>query len=433
MEATPLPENLVLAIPSVKIALETGIFRMSPLEKVCRFWNNCPGPLNMWESNDLTEAERIGQILFVGITGQTLTPETASFLREIRPGGIILFQRNITSRDQVQRLCRKLSNLLPVPPFLAIDQEGGRVNRLKAILPSLPANLDLAESDDQKLVERYGRGIGNCLRLLGFHMNFAPVLDLSGRKDPNGIGDRSFGTDPERVALLGDSFLQALKRSQILGTMKHFPGLGSADIDSHLRMPEIRKGRRKLWEEDLYPFRELAPLAPVTMISHAYYPSLSGQDPVPASMSPRIVEELLLGQLDYKGLVVCDDLEMGSIDPESGLDRVAVQAVNAGNDMLLVCRSKRMIRAAARGLLEAARKGVLFRDRIDRSLRKILKLKRRFLLGGRVDGSAQRFRHVAFDLSRIQERVEEIRREAMRPVRSRQTRSRPVRRQKISR
>jgi beta-N-acetylhexosaminidase len=389
----------------------------------------------MWEASHLTEAERIGQLLFVGIMGQTLAPETVSFLRDLRPGGIILFQRNVASRDQVHRLCRRLTGLLPIPPFIAIDQEGGRVNRLQPILSALPANLDLAELGDRRLVERYARGVGNCLRQLGLHIDFAPVLDLSGRDAANGIGDRSFGSDPERVADLGESFLLSLKRSQILGTMKHFPGLGAAALDSHLGMPEIRKGRKKLWEEDLYPFRKLAPLAPVAMVSHAWYPSLSGKDPMPASLSPRIVQDLLLGELGYRGLVVTDDLEMGSIDVRQGMGKVAVQAVDAGSDMVLVCRSKRLIRAAARGLLEAARKNTLAADRIDRSVRKILALKRRFLRGQKVNGTAQQFRQAAAEVSRIQDRIEQIRREAAASGRHRrpQGASRPVRRRKISR
>jgi beta-N-acetylhexosaminidase len=389
----------------------------------------------MWESSHLTEAERIGQLLFVGIMGQTLTPETSSFLRALRPGGIILFQRNVASRDQVQRLCRALTRLLPVPPFIAIDQEGGRVNRLQPILSRLPACLDLAELGDRRMVERYARGVGTCLRLLGLHIDFAPVLDLSGRDADNGIGDRAFGTDPERVTEFGESFLQALKRSQILGTMKHFPGLGAAALDSHLGMPEIRKGRKKLWEEDLLPFRTLARLAPIAMVGHGWYPSLSGKDPVPASLSPRIVEDLLLGEIGYRGLVVSDDLEMGSIDARGGMGRVAVQAVSAGNDMLLVCRSKRLIRAAARGLLEAARKGTLADDRVERSVKKILALKRRFLRGQRVNGSAQQFRQAAAEVSRIQERIEQAGRDAAAARRRGplQGASRPVRRRKISR
>ncbi|MBI4161828.1 MAG: glycoside hydrolase family 3 protein [Acidobacteria bacterium] len=390
-----------------------------------------PSPYPMWESSHLTDAERIGQLLFIGIPGHALTEETISFLHEVRPGGIILFQRNIVSRDQLQRLCRRLMGLLPIPPFLAIDQEGGRVNRLQPILSAQPSGYDLAEFGDARLVEKYARGIGDCLRLLGLHMNFAPVLDLSGRDAPNGIGDRSFGTDPERVGVLGEAFLLALKRSRILGTMKHFPGLGGAVIDSHLELPEIRKGHRKLREEDLHPFRRLAPIAPVAMMSHAWYPSLSGKEPLPASLSPHIVQDLLLGELKFPGLVLTDDLEMGSIDPRPGLGEVAVRAVAAGNDMVLVCRSKRLIRAAARGLLDAGRRGSLSQDRMDRSLGKILSLKRRFLQGRAEDSSARSFHRAASEVARVRDRIEAARSEALRG--RGQGASRPVRTRKISR
>ncbi|MEE8111712.1 MAG: glycoside hydrolase family 3 N-terminal domain-containing protein [Acidobacteriota bacterium] len=388
----------------------------------------------MWNSSHLSELERSGQLLFIGITGTTLTPETESFLREIRPGGILLFQRNIHSREQFQRLLQQLNRIQPIPPFLAIDQEGGRVNRLRPILSDLPTNLELSEHGDRRMVERYARCIGDCLRHLGLQINFAPVLDLSGRDSPNGVGDRSFGTDPERAAAFGESFLLSLKRSQILGTMKHFPGLGAAAVDSHQALPEIRKGRKKIWEEDLYPFRHLAPIAPIAMVSHAYYPSLSGKEPIPASLSPRIIDDLLLGTLNYQGLVLTDDLEMGSIDLREGMGKVAVRAMHAGNDMVLVCRTRRKIREAVRGLGEAMRRGSLSRDRIDRSLNKILALKRRFLRARSIDRSAQGFRRVKTEIARLRTHLQELREgHALKAARFRQGASRSVSRRKISR
>ncbi|PYQ12561.1 MAG: hypothetical protein DMH00_05635 [Acidobacteria bacterium] len=207
---------------------------------------------------NLSDSQIAGQLLVVGIDGTVLDAELGRRLQTVCPGGIILFARNLVTAPQVAALCRDLSTALPLPPFLAIDQEGGRVNRLKGIFPSIPANLSLAQSPAaEDLVRDHANQTGTGLRLLGFNLNFAPVLDLSEENSPNGIGDRAYGSDPGRVAHLARIFLGAQDAAGVLGCGKHFPGLGGGTVDSHRELPVIPRSAEGLWNGDLLPYREL--------------------------------------------------------------------------------------------------------------------------------------------------------------------------------
>lgn len=324
----------------------------------------------------LDDSQMAGQLLFIGIDGTSLSDELARRLRSVSPGGIILFARNLVDGQQVAAFCRELDALLPVRPFLAIDQEGGRVNRLKGIFPEIPPNLSLAGREDaEERVRTHGRETGRGLRLLGFNLNFAPVLDLSTAESPNGIGDRAYGSDPRRVAHLAGLFIDAQREEAVLGCGKHFPGLGEGRVDSHLDLPVIRKPSATLWSSDLLPYRELGGRLPMIMVGHAFYPGLQGSTPRPATLSELVVQQLLRERIGYRGVILTDDLEMGAVDQKADPGEVAWQALQAGNDMMMYCKSWERIEAAHHFLHRRIRSGSLPTRRLNGSLERLFDLK----------------------------------------------------------
>jgi beta-N-acetylhexosaminidase len=323
--------------------------------------------------------DRVGQLFWIGFRGTTLEPPLRSLLERVRPGAVILFARNIETALQVRALNDAIHGVLRIPPFIALDQEGGRVNRLKSILGAIPPNLALASRKDAAVaVRRQAGAMAGALRGLGFSVNLAPVLDLSGPDAANGIGDRAFGEDPRTVCRLARVFLETHLRAGVVPVGKHFPGLGSARADTHLTLPVISKSRSRLTREDLVPYRRLNRLLPIVMAGHASYPAIQDR-PGPATLSRAVIEGLLRRRLGYRGLILTDDLEMGAVEQKQGAAAQARAALAAGNDGLMFCASEEKILEAYEGMLAAVRRGEIGAARLERSLKKIGNLKARFL------------------------------------------------------
>jgi beta-N-acetylhexosaminidase len=332
----------------------------------------------------LSLEDKVGQLFWIGFEGTTAGPALLRLLRDIRPGGLILFARNLAEASQVRDLNDALSRALRLPPFLALDQEGGRVSRLRGLLGPTPTAAALAARPDAAAaVRRFSEATARALRLLGFNVNFAPVLDLSDPAAQNGIGDRAFGTDGERVAALAGLFARTQIRAGILPVGKHFPGLGRAGADTHVTLPVIEAGAAELWETDLVPYRRLARVLPMVMTGHACYPGLQHSDREPASLAREVIEGILRRRIGYRGLILTDDLEMGAVDQRMDGGEQALRALRAGNDGLMFCRSEERIREAFRAVVEAFRARWLKPARLDASLRRILALKRRHLAARR--------------------------------------------------
>ena len=321
---------------------------------------------------------QVGQLFWIGFHGTTLTPELRSLLDHVRPGGLILFSRNIENARQVRSLTDALHRNGSPPPFIALDQEGGRVNRLKTILGPIPPNIELAaRRDAEREIRRHSRSTAAALRSLGFNVNFAPVLDLSEVNSANGIGDRAYGERPEEVSRLAAVFLKEHLRAGVLPVGKHFPGLGSAGGDTHRILPIIDKARAALWKEDLLPYRRLRRWLPIVMAGHACYPALQGRDRSPATLSAGVIETLLRRRIGYTGLVLTDDLEMGAVEQSVGAGVQALAALRAGNDGLMFCATGEKIVEAFEAVLAAVRGREVDPRRLKRSLRRIAALKRR--------------------------------------------------------
>jgi beta-N-acetylhexosaminidase len=307
-----------------------------------------------------------GRALMIGFQGVQPDDSCAEKIRKLRPGGIILFSRNLDSPRQTMELLNFLRDLLPAHPLLALDQEGGRVSRLEPFIGPTPPAAELAAAGE-KAVSRFGGATGRALRSLGFNLDFAPVVDMCAPEAPNGIGERAFGTAPDLVTRMAGRFLSGLQGEGVAGCLKHFPGLGATAVDSHVELPVVDRALSQLMSEDIRPYRSLCEMSAAVMVGHGHYPALNPGDPLPASCSPEAIDGLLRQELTYRGLVVSDDMEMGAIE---GLDRdgaAAVRAIAAGCDLVLYCSSLDRAEAAAAAIAGRAVEDPSFAKRLRRA------------------------------------------------------------------
>src|SRR6266404_3944604 len=328
--------------------------------------------------------QQIGQFFFIGLPGTELDNATRDLITEVHPGGVIIFGRNVTGPEQLRGLLDGIRDLLPVEPLLGIDQEGGLVDRLRRIFTPMPAARVIRQHGDLAAARMLGRISGEVLRMLGFNMNFAPVMEVMTQERSqltNGLYSRSFGRSPGEVLGYTMVYLRGLQGTGCLGCLKHFPGIGAGTVDSHIEMPMVPLSRDALLAQDLAPYIELFQRADdrvrVVMVSHGGFPNIdikkgtTGGLVEPASISPTIVSHLLRRELGYRHLVVTDDLEMGAIAKQFEIEEASVKAFNAGEDMLLICATPETIRRGYRAVLEAARDKRIRERRIQGSLKRI--------------------------------------------------------------
>jgi beta-N-acetylhexosaminidase len=332
--------------------------------------------------------QQIGQFFYIGLTGPEIDAETRALIEEVQPGGIIIFGRNVTSPPQLRKLLDDIREILPTNPLLGIDQEGGLVDRLRKIFTPMPSARTIRAHGDLAGSRALGRITGEALRLLGFNMNFAPVMSImTDERDllSNGLYSRSFGRSPGEVLGYTTVYLRGLQETGIVGCLKHFPGIGAGEVDSHEQMPMVRLSHDDLVAQDLAPYIELFQRKDdrvrCVMVSHGGFPNIDISKGVtggllePASLSHNIVTDLLRRELGYQHLVVTDDLEMGAIGRHCEIEAAVVRAFIAGNDMMLICARPDIIRRGYQSLLGVARAGKLPKDRWRNSLKRIAAMK----------------------------------------------------------
>jgi beta-N-acetylhexosaminidase len=338
--------------------------------------------------NALTLEQQIGQLFYIGLAGPELDESSRALLSEIQPGGVIIFGRNVTGPGQLRSLLDGVRDLLPVQPLLGIDQEGGLVDRLRKVFTPMPAARVIREHGDLAAARTLGAVTGEVVRMLGFNMNFAPVMDImTDERDllTNGLFSRSFGRSPGEVLGYTTVYLRGLQGAGCLGCLKHFPGIGSGEVDSHVEMPVVRLTHDDLIAKDLAPYIELFQRKDdrvrCVMVSHGGFPEIDilkqqkGGTIEPASLNHEIVTKLLREELGYRHLVITDDLEMGAIARHCEIEQAVVRAFLAGEDMLSICAHPELIRRGYNAMLEAARSGVLPKGRLAASLRRIAAFK----------------------------------------------------------
>ena len=339
-------------------------------------------PVKCVVSEEAVEPRDIGSLFMVGFQGTRFGPEVRDLIGELNPGGVILFARNIEDPAQVaklncdlqrHRINRGLDGL-----FIGVDQEGGRVRRLKAPFTTFPSALELASSDDPAAaVENFARVTARELRLVGFNLDFVPVLDIVTQPEnlaSSVIGDRSYGSDALSVARLGSIVIRTMRSERVIPCCKHFPGHGGTSVDSHLDLPVDKRSIDSIKEADLIPFQTAADLrVEMIMTAHVLYPSL---DPnLPATLSRAAITGLLREGMAYDGVIITDDLDMAAVSDRHSTAEGALKSFVAGADILLICKnSERALEARSR-IFQAVRDGDITNERLEESFARVRKLK----------------------------------------------------------
>ena len=335
---------------------------LSPEEKVDKLVAN------------MSDADKVGQLLMIGIHGKTLNDDAKFMLNEYRVGGIILFDRNMESKDQVKSLIAdinktgKSAGLTPL--FIGIDQEGGAVARMEDQLIKVPPAEELGKEPIEQAVS-LAKQSGTELKDLGFNINFAPVADL-------GLTyGRSFSTNPDDVVRYASAVGNAYDEAGLWYSYKHFPGIGKTDVDLHADTSVVPVSKETLLNEDTKVFVDLIkqskPNTYAIMVSHAMYPQIDPDHP--SSLSKAIITDWLRKNMGYNGVVVTDDMDMGALAKHYTFDDMAVQSILAGSDILLVCHEYEHMQEAYNGLMKAVKDGRISKERLDESVKRILLMK----------------------------------------------------------
>jgi beta-N-acetylhexosaminidase len=312
----------------------------------------------------------VGQLILCGVPGKELEPSTARLFRKVQPGGFILFGRNIESPAQLRKLIDDLRDLSEIEPIITIDQEGGRVSRLRLIGNEPPNAQQLRDKGDVDLIRRHGDITGRLLRLFGLNLDLCPVLDISFDDDAdNSLRGRCYGKTVEQVIRNAAAFNEAMRGQGIASCGKHFPGYSAASSDAHYQLPRIDRTRQELDENELAVFREFVRTVDSMMICHGWYPCFE-PDEMPATLSRRIVTNLLRNELGFDGLIMTDDLDMGAILTRYRLDETIRFAIAAGNDLAMICHRIPEIQTVHQIL------GTLPTNQIDRALTSVARFKK---------------------------------------------------------
>ncbi len=302
-------------------------------------------------------------------------PDRVRRLLEAGLGGIVLFRRNLQELPQICGLTQQLHAAASAPLLLGVDQEGGRVTRLPAQFLNPPAAATLGVADDEALTADLARAVGRELKAAGFTWNLAPVLDVHTNPANPVIGDRAFGKDPDRVARHGAAVIRGLAEADVLATAKHFPGHGDTSADSHLTLPESLQSAARWRAVEFLPFRRAIQAGvPLVLVGHLLCPALDPE--APSSLSRAIITGILREELGYDGVVASDDMEMSAVAGRYEMGEAAVRFLEAGGDLILICRDAGHQKAAMAAVEAAVRSRRLSETRLITSLDRIARLRK---------------------------------------------------------
>lgn len=323
---------------------------------------------------NLSLAQKIGQLLIIGFDGTEMSPALAALLTRIQPAGVILFARNIVNAQQTYKLLKECQGCVDDPLLTCVDLEGGRVDRFRNVFGSSPSAADVFASGKPKLFRQHGAIIGKACRLLGFNVDFAPVLDLAFEASRNVMSSRSISSDPKQVIAYAREFSSGLQSAGVIGCGKHFPGLGEGNLDSHHDLPVITKSFKKLWDEDLVPYRVMKRELPIVLVNHANYPAVTG-DKLPASLSRKWMTDVLRRRIGYRGVIASDDMEMGGVLKTAPIDEACAQFIRSGGDLCLICHEREYVEKAFETMSREYQRDRKFRSRVLESGKRITTFK----------------------------------------------------------
>jgi beta-N-acetylhexosaminidase len=334
---------------------------------------------------ELTLKEKIGQLMVFGFDGTTPTAEILELIRDYKVGGIILFGRNIGTPYDVLSLTQRLHKEAfdsghPFPLLICTDQENGVVRRLGKGSTIFPGAMLLGATGQPELAREVGAATGKELNALGINWNLSPVLDVNNNPLNPVIGVRSFGENPSQVSALGGQIMKGMQEAGIMTTLKHFPGHGDTDTDSHLDLPTIPHSIERLEEIELKPFKDcINQGADTVMTAHVYFPAFEKREGVPATISKDVITGLLRNRLQFSGVVTTDCLEMNAIKDTIGTPRGAVEALKAGVDLIMISHTYSLQAAALEEIFKAVESGELEETVIDEAYNRVIKLKEKYL------------------------------------------------------
>lgn len=321
----------------------------------------------------MSQTEKLGQMVMIGIQGTKVDDDSLYMLNQYHMGGVILFDRNMESPEQVKQLTSDLQaqSNEKVPLFIGIDEEGGDVVRMAEKLTPPPSQKEIGATGDIEQARTWAIKTAKSLKDMGINVNFAPVADV-GSNDK-----RSYSTDTNTVIDFVRAATKGYQQENIIYSLKHFPGIGKGKVDSHVDSSNIDVVKEVLMTEDIIPFKtiidESDPNDYFILVSHLKYPALDEE--YPASLSSKIMTDLLRNKLGYKGIIITDDMEMGAVANHNDFRSIGVNAVKAGADIVLVCHEYEHQQEVYLGLLDAVNSGEISQERIDESVKRIIKVK----------------------------------------------------------
>jgi beta-N-acetylhexosaminidase len=334
----------------------------------------------------MSNEEKIGQIMICGFDGTSPSPNIQKLIREYHLGNVILFKRNIEDPYQVKKLTSELQKIAKIPLTIAVDQEGGIVTRLTEPFTVFPGNMATAATDDPNNAYLTGLVMAKEMRAVGLNWNLAPVVDVNDLPQNPGIGVRSYSDDPRTVARYASEFVRGLHEGHVAACAKHFPGKGHSAKDAHFEMPVVDRDLDDLVRIELYPFKELVRDGiDSIMPSHVYYPALCESENLPATLSNGVMTDLLKSQMNFDGVTVTDDLEMGGITANLDPSEAAWRSLMAGADMLMVCHTFEKQVKTFEILIQMVKFGDIPIERLNDAVRRVLTMKENLgLLDGKI-------------------------------------------------
>ncbi|ADU31999.1 beta-N-acetylhexosaminidase [Evansella cellulosilytica] len=334
------------------------------------------------EIDEMTLEEKIGQMFIIGFHGTEVDGHLEKMLKENHVGGVILFSRNISNLEQLFSLTNgiKKENNDGIPLFISIDEEGGRVSRLPATATKFPPNEVIGKLENKQLSYEVGSIIGRELSALGFNMNFAPVLDIYSNPDNEVIGDRAFGDNPKIVSELGISTMEGLADQSIIPVVKHFPGHGDTEVDSHYGLPQVNHTLDHLKNFELRPFQQaIQHGADAVMTAHITFPNVDDTQ-LPATLSKVMINDVLREKMGFDGVVITDDIVMEAIAANFSVEEAVYKGIQAGIDIFLISSDVEAQQQAMDELLRMVHDGEIQEERIDESVKRILQVKNKYSL-----------------------------------------------------
>ena len=343
----------------------------------------------------MTLEEKVGQMMFYGVNGTNVDDKVVNLFEDQHAGGIILYghrnfwgsslDNNVKYVNSIKKANRQNSD---IPLFIGFDEEGGSMSQLPQELMRTPSKGELGNTNDSSLATGIGAGTAKKLKLLGINTDFGTVLDINTNKNNPIIGVRSYGSTKEKVTEFGINELKAIQNEGVIPTVKHFPGHGDTEVDSHLGLPSLNHDLNRLKSTELVPFQTaINNGVDMVMTAHIMLPQIDKE--YPATMSKKILTDLLRDEMGYKGVIITDDLEMQAISKNWDLGEAAIKSVEAGVDILLVCHTIENQQKVYNAVVQGVNDGKIDENRIDESVRRILRLKYQYKLSDKANNPTQ--------------------------------------------